>query len=65
MTMDDFDDFDDEVTQTFFVHWEGRVDKNVLFFMSKAKASSVAVSFFSIRACRFIIVSDLRRLLDQ
>ena len=24
------DNFDDEVAQTFFVHWEGKVDKNVL-----------------------------------
>ena len=30
MTVDDFDDFDDEDAQTFFMHWEGRVDKNVL-----------------------------------
>ena len=28
--MDDFEDFDDEVAQTSFVYWEGRVDKNVL-----------------------------------
>ena len=25
MMMDDIDDFDDEVAQTFFMHWEGRV----------------------------------------